>query len=610
MDKIRLILTIFFALSVFSSCFPGGSKTGQPETPSLPLTVTVNPIHGIRSAGGVISLPSATISLNGGDDFAEYRADFTVDGKAGSASPLYPGQKPRSLASSFSSCTEFGRHVIKGTVSRKAAADEQIPFEAEVWMRGVSLDFHEASIVSGKERSVFNPSVMDMFIGETGVLEYTYSPSSDYLEFAVISSEKDCISFGQRSFDEKTHTYSVPFSVTATGETTVTMSLTNGNETYSDSQKISCLSSSEKDYMFDISASVESGLLVGNPILVSVALTSGDVRTAYDVEITVDGTRAVQSSGVSLSEKKTFQVPASFATTGDHSILVRVSRSDGRRTVTKTLTVSVVGTPVEDVSASVAPEGGQAVPITGPMEMKEKKTYRLAIDIRPYNATVKDVLAVSSDASVLAVEKESDTRFNITAVSIGDATVTVTVKGVIDYTYEYRFNVIREVSYGVSHDAGILTFSFSDASLAGRLINLSWSMRYYGYCVSTEAEGKDETTEPELITYRRSTDKENASTSGYATLVAEGGYARIRVSVKEAYDRIVAMKEYGSTWESTGQTIGKDTVYRKVEKVFPYEFVIDTFNATATVDESFTDHRSFVRTGTVPTNGSFSIKKQ
>ena len=37
MNKIRLILTISFALSVFSSCFPGGSKTDQPETPSVEL---------------------------------------------------------------------------------------------------------------------------------------------------------------------------------------------------------------------------------------------------------------------------------------------------------------------------------------------------------------------------------------------------------------------------------------------------------------------------------------------------------------------------------------------------------------------------------------------
>ncbi|MBR1637391.1 MAG: hypothetical protein IJ687_06035 [Bacteroidales bacterium] len=587
----HIIFAFCFFAALVSSCFPNGKKKegGDDSGSDIAVTVELKPLHGIRTAESVVSSANAVLTVLTGDESANYEAVYTVNGRAYSANNVWLGQQ-RSLSGSFADCTEFGKYIVKGVVTREDGTGGEVPFETEVWMRGISLDSHEAAVVSGKERTVFSDTPVEMFLGETGRFEYTYSPASDYLEFKAVSSSKGCIWLGEQSFDAKTRTYSVPFSADAAGEATVTLTLVNGNEEYTRTQKISCLSAGDRDYLFDVAVTVPSECVIGSDLPVRVSLLSGDDAVAYDIAVDVDGTRAAQSTGVFLAKPATVTVPVSFMARGSREVSVSVSRSDGKRTVTKTATVAVTGVPLQGIILTLTDPDGKAVTLsgTGVNTLVKGKDYTASLSFVPSDATVKGV-SLEADGVM-----GNPSGMLVRGAERGEGTITVKVKGVIDYSFGFRCEAVRPTLFSAVYDKeeDILEMSFADPEMAGAMAKVEWSLTCHGSCDWTQCEGKDLETDPATLTYHRETSKKGESGSGIATLSASGTRARLQIPFKDYAKDIRKMSVVGSEWVFDSKA-GSDSIFRQEPKEFFYDFVIDDFRATVSLAEEQLRWRPF-----------------
>ena len=598
MKKTINIQALALLAAMVCSCFPGGKKENPDDGGRTgdDLSVSITTLNGRRTKDAVIIPAEAYVTLTSGDESAAYTATYSLGNKTGRMSQLYVDPQKKRPFNDAVSLTEFGSYRLVGEVSREDGTEDPVPFEAEVWMLGEETTVSSATITSGKVTVPFSKEKRQMYLGENGVMTFSCSPS-DFLTFGCKSSNTSAILIDRENITRSGMTWTVPFSVTAAGEAEVTLSVTNGPETAEAKQIFECLSDESRDYFFDFEISVPTEAVIGDDIPVSVALTAGVESATYDIACLLDGEPAAASSGVLgevLAEKRTAIIPGSRVTAGDHEVTVTVSRSDGRRSVTKKAGFRAAGVPVTAVTAYGRFNGSGVLHTLGPVtDVEAGDEVLISIAVEPADATVRDMTASVTGAGVLSVEKTGEREFSLKVNGIGEAVLKAVVRGIIDYSYEYRFLSTRTVRYGAGLGDGRIGVWFDDASLSGTVVSTRWSMTYHGECTYTETiSDKDYTTEPQTQSFTKKTTPSTISGEGLATL-SQTTSPKYTFEFEKEWKAIASMFEPGSTWKGTEKLPSGDSLYVSASKNFPYEFIIDQLEVKTTFDTGVKTYRKF-----------------
>ena len=344
----------------------------------------------------------------------------------------------------------------------------------------------------------------------------------------------------------------VPFRAAGEGNGTLSFKLTSGEASVGFAQEVRCIDDPSRRYGFDVSVSAPSEVTSGGTLKVTTSLTEGNAGSAYDIVYSIDGQQTATDRGKTLSTPVIRNLQAGTVL-GDHRLTVRVSRNDGQGTpVEKELSFRVAGIAVSGVSLRL--NDGTTVTPDQTLRLTDPSGAAFTVAVSPADATVKSVSVASSDASVLTVSG-SGTSWAASAGSakFGKAKLTVTVKGVRDYSFEFPVEVIHAVTVTVSggtttSGAPLVKASCKDAVAmsAGLTISGTWKAWYSGTCTYTTAEGSQ--FNPSEETHQASFD---SSASGSFSWKVSGSGNLFDLSTKKA--EVEAMTETSSWWDDDNQ---------------------------------------------------------
>ena len=238
MKRHSILPSLILAFLLSTSCVrhPPADSPGQ-ETP---LAAEFHVVDGIRTLDKVLRRPELSVTVKGGDDDTVYEALFRIgDGPERTVRSIWNGV-PKDFSGELLSFSEYGPLTLKGYLIDTGDPAVRIPLDTTVWMAYAPARHGGLTVKSESREEPLAEGTL-FTAGETGTLEVGYTPEDTFLHIGVSVPEESPLVLSGGDISHTRGRFAIPFSVTAAGETVVTVSFTNARETETLEYPVTCL---------------------------------------------------------------------------------------------------------------------------------------------------------------------------------------------------------------------------------------------------------------------------------------------------------------------------------------------------------------------------------
>lgn len=212
-----------------------GCSGSRPEPSPVPGTdgphIEFEVTDGLRTLDRVLRQPSLVMTLRGADDQATYEGRLRIGSSPERTLRNIWNGVPRDLSGELLSLSAFGKAVITGYLFSGTDPGKRIPFETTVWMEYSPAHLEAVLLYYDREIVMLSDGAV-LRQGEGGEILAEYSPADTYLHIALETAGEDSpIVFAPELALNREGRFSIPFHVSAPGETTVTLAATSGRDT-------------------------------------------------------------------------------------------------------------------------------------------------------------------------------------------------------------------------------------------------------------------------------------------------------------------------------------------------------------------------------------------
>lgn len=236
--KRHTILLILITASVLSSSCVRRPLDEGPER-EAPLAAEFHVVDGIRTLDKILRRPELSVTVTGGADDTVYEALFRIgDGPERTVRSIWNGV-PKDLSGELLSFSEYGPLTLTGYLIDTGDPAVRIPLDTTVWMAYAPASRGPLTVkTEDRDEPLSGGTVFTA--GETGTLEVSYTPEDTFLHIGVSVPEESPLELSGRGVTHTRGRYAIPFSVTAAGETVVTVTFANGRETETIEYTVTC----------------------------------------------------------------------------------------------------------------------------------------------------------------------------------------------------------------------------------------------------------------------------------------------------------------------------------------------------------------------------------
>lgn len=266
------------------------------EETAVPFDVTATSGDGrLKPDGTLAAAPQVSIAFNSQDAMSEYTLYYSIDeGERQQVDGVVPGA-PLDLGEALYDALAYGRHTVSGSIVRKISKSE-VEFSTSYWMKYNPMTVSKIHFDSTEGDVLFENNCV-LNVNATGNLTLVYSPADSYAVLDVACSDESILAFNRQGIVFKNGTLKVPFSVKKTGNPTVTVTLTNGDE----QKKYSCVvACSPAINRINVKLSATKYVWDGGYVDTILSLTQGDENKLYTIKYYINNTLEAELNSVSF----------------------------------------------------------------------------------------------------------------------------------------------------------------------------------------------------------------------------------------------------------------------------------------------------------------------
>lgn len=500
MKKNNFIL-FWIAVSVLFSCQrESGSSYTDTKDKKEDFTLVINVKDGTRSLKKVYTFPEITFLIETSNDEHAYTIEYSIDdGKKQTVSPVLANTS-FNIDYEFFSNTDYGPHIVKGSVYDNNNPSSKESFEKIVWVKYLPATTSDPYFVTHLGNKIQETLVVPT--NNDGLLCFDYKPEKTVVPCVAESSDESIIKFDSEGVICENGTWKIPYhTFSKEGSAIIKLLLENGDE----KSEVTCgVSTSFEKEEGDISAeiNVQPFVIEGHNPHVTLKVTSGPDDCTYSADYYIDDILVKKSSAFNLYAEVVDSLEPVL--NGEHEIKVVINCSKGyKNTVTFSSlfivsTVSVAIRDASDGSTLVNPKFGE----TSSASLYADRDYRVELPGVPVEYL--SLFKLENGTNEINKATRNANGWLVSITDVGESTLAVSMidepdtKSVINITQYERISLT--ISKAESSYQGVKWNILANESHSKRVTDLGILLRmeYYG-------EARVPITDPQTGTYEGET---------------------------------------------------------------------------------------------------------